>query len=170
MTGAPERLVIEVLRPDHDVSAFECGVPQLDEFLRRFALSSQRAESARTYVARRGLPVVGFYSLAAGGAEHAEVPERVRKGLARHPVPVVVLARLAVHRMEQGTGIGARLLRHALLQAAQIADMAGVRALLVHAKDDDARSFYERFDFDRSPTQPYRLYLVMKDLRRLIAS
>jgi GNAT superfamily N-acetyltransferase len=112
--------------------------------------------------------VVGYYALAAGSVEHEEVPARIRKGLARYPVPVILLARLAVDQQERGRGLGAALLKDALTRAARAADEIGARAILVHAKDDEARSFYEHFDFEPSPSDPLHLFLLMKDLRALV--
>jgi len=158
---------IEKLVPSHDVRGFDCGKPPLDAFLQRFALVNQSTGSAQTYVAARGGKVVGYYSLAVGAVELAAAPARVAKGLPRHPVPVMLLARLAVDRTEQGLGLGLgkALLKDALLRTAQAAGIAGIRALLVHAKDDEARAWYLSFDFEPSPTDPYHLFLLMKDLR-----
>lgn len=154
----------------HDVGAFDSGKEPLDRFLQRHALINQKADSARTYVVCRGeRRVVGHYSLAVGAVEHADAPGRVGRGLARHPIPVMLLARLAIARSEQGNGLGKALLKDALLRTAQAADIVGIRALLVHAKDDEARAWYERFDFERSPNDPYHLFLLMKDLRALLA-
>ena len=111
--------------------------------------------------------VIGYYSLAVGAAAHAEAPPRVAKGLARHPVPVMLLARLAVDRAARGLGVGALLLHDALRRTLQAADIAGIRAVIVHAKDDDAKRFYEHFDFDPSPTDAYHLFLLIKGLRKL---
>jgi GNAT superfamily N-acetyltransferase len=157
---------IEKLRPDHDTSRFDCGDEALDRFLKRFALVSQRADGTQTYVACRDGGVVAYYSLAVGGVEHDDAPERLGKGLARHPIPVMILARLAVTKAEKGKGIGKGLLKDALQRTAQAADIAGIRAIIVHAKDDDARAFYLRFDFDLSPTDPNHLFLLLKDVRR----
>ena len=111
--------------------------------------------------------MIGYYSLAVGAVAPTDAPTRVTKGLARHPVPVMLLARLAVDRTEKGRGLGAALLHDALARTLQAADIAGIRAMIVHAKDDAARRFYEHFDFDPSPTDPYHLYLLIKDLRKL---
>ena len=157
---------IEKLAPDHDLSVFDCGKPALDDWLKRFALASQAAEAVQSYVVCRGKIVVGYYALAAGSVVRETVPGRVARGLARHPVPVVVLARLAVDRHEHGRGIGSALLKDALLRIARAADVIGVRAVLVHAKDEDARAFYERFDFEASPVDPLQMSLLMKDLKR----
>ena len=105
---------VEILDETHEVDSFECGKQALDHFLKRFALSNQRADSARTYVVCRRSAVIAYYSLAAGAVEHAEAPDRVGKGLARHPVPVMLLARVAIDRTQQGRGIGKALIKDAL--------------------------------------------------------
>lgn len=160
---------VQKLDASHEVDAFDCGKEPLDRFLQRHALVNQKAGSAQTYVVCRGEQrVAGYYSLAVGAVEHADAPGRVGKGLARHPIPVMLLARLAIDRTEQGKGLGKALLKDALLRTAQAAEIAGIRALLVHAKDDEARAWYEQFDFEPSPTDPYHLFLLMKDLRALL--
>ncbi len=112
--------------------------------------------------------MAGFYSLAVGSVEPAVAPNRIKKGLARHQVPVMILARLAVDRSHQGAGLGAALLKDALLRTLQAADIAGIRTLLVHAKDKAACSWYEGWGFEPSPTDPYQLYLLLKDLKALL--
>ncbi len=155
----------EPLTREHDCLAFDCGSEPLNEYLRRFAWINQQAGAARTYVASRGRRVVGYYTLSFGSVEHERAAERVRKGLARHPIPVMLLARLAVDRTEQGSGIGRGLLKDALARTLQAADIAGLRAIIVHAKDASAREFYERFGFERSPLDEFHLMLLLKDLR-----
>lgn len=150
------------------VDAFDCGQPALNQFLQRFALVNQKANSAQTYVCCRGDAVVGFYSLAVGSVDPAAAPERVMKGLARHPVPVMILARLAVDSAHQRKNLGQALLKDALLRTAQAADIAGVRCLLVHAKDDAARQWYESWEFEPSPSDRHHLFLMLKDLIALI--
>lgn len=160
---------VEQLSANHDIERFDCGKEPLNRFLQRYALTNQAANAARTYVVcGDGNRVAGYYSLAVGAVEHGSAPERVIRGLARHPVPVMLLARLAVDRTVQGSGLGKALLRDALLRTAQAAGIAGIRALLVHAKDDEAKAWYERFDFAASPTDPYHLFLLMKDIRALL--
>lgn len=160
---------VQKLDASHEVDAFDCGKEPLDRFLQRHALVNQKASSAQTYVVCRGEQrVAGYYSLTVGAVEHADAPGRVGKGLARHPIPVMLLARLAIDRTEQGKGLGKALLKDALLRTAQAAEIAGIRALFVHAKDDEARAWYEQFDFEPSPTDPYHLFLLMKDLRALL--
>jgi GNAT superfamily N-acetyltransferase len=157
---------IEKLSVAHETSAFSCGKPALDSWLRRFALTNQASDSARTYVVCRGTRVVGYFSISAGSVERDEVPARIAKGLARHPVPVVLLARLAVDLGERGKGLGAALLKDALLRIAQGAEILGARAVLVHALDDEARRFCEHLGFDPSPLDPLQLFLLLKDLRK----
>ncbi len=149
----------------HDLSAFDCGAPALNDYLRKYALQNQQGHAARTYVACRGRRVVGYYTLAAGSVRPDDPPSRVVKGLAKHPVPVILLARLAVDRTEQGKGLGAGLLKDALSRASQAADVIGCRAVLVHAKDAAAKSFYQRFGFEPSTVAELHLYLLMKDIR-----
>lgn len=158
------------LRADDPVAAFDCGSEDLNGFLDRFAVQSQKSQSARTYVtvADSG-EVPGYYTLAFGSVEHGDAPERTKKGLAKHPVPVLVLARLAVARKFHGQGLGKNLLRDALLRTLQASDIAGLRAVVVHAKDDGARRFYERYRFEPFPGDPLKLALLLKDLRSVVA-
>ncbi len=153
------------LDASHDLGAFDCEVAALNNYLRKVALDNQRGQSARTYVAARGNCVVGYYTLAAASARREETPARVAKGLAAHPVPLILLARLAVDRGEKGKGLGTGLLKDALLRAVAAADIVGCRAVMVHAKDDAAKAFYQRFGFESSPTDPFRLLLLMKDIK-----
>ena len=156
---------VEKLSLDHDLSDFDCGQPSLDDWLRLYALMNQRADAAQTYLVTQARRVAGYYALAAGSVQPTEAPPRVAKGLARHPIPVVIVARLAVDRSFQGRGLGAVLLRDALIRAEAGAQIIGARALLVNAKDETARGFYERFDFEPSPIDPLQLFLPMKDIR-----
>ena len=161
-------LTIEKLTTGHVLADFDCGFSALNRFLQRHALQSQNANSAQTYVACRDGFVVGYYSLTVGSVGHAEAAERVKKAMPRYPIPVMILARLAVHKAFQGQGLGKGLLKDALVRTARAADIAGVRALLVHAKDDQARAFYERYNFEPSPTDSYHLFLLMKEIQRLV--
>lgn len=157
---------VEPLNRKHDVSAFDCGSqPSLNEWLKHFAWTNQRAETSRTYVVRRAGRVVGFYSIAAGSVRKEDSPARIAHGLANHPVPLVLITRLAVDRTEQGIGLGKALLKDALLRSAGAADIIGARAVLVHAIDDHAAAFYRRFGFEPSPMSDRHLMLLMKDLR-----
>lgn len=157
---------IEKLRRDHPVDSFTCGRDELDRFLIRYALGNQQANASQTYIGLHDQEVIGFYSLVVGEVAFGDAPERLTKGLARHPVPVMLLARLAVSTTWQGRKIGSGLLKDAMLRTLQAADIGGIRAFAVHAKDEPAKQFYEQFGFVASPTDPLHLYRLIKDLRR----
>lgn len=158
-------LRIEKLQRTHAVEEFTCGQPELDRFLIRHALQAQQAGSSQTYVGVNDKTVIGFYSLVVSEVKHADAPERVAKGMPRFPIPLLVLARLAVRSEWQGRRIGAGLLLDALGRTLQVADIAGMRALAVHAKDDSAASFYRHFGFVPSPTDSRHLFMLLKDIR-----
>jgi len=158
---------IEKLRRDHAVEDFDCGREPLNRYLARYAWQNQQADAAQTYVGLVGDAVVGYHTLTVGEVTHDEAPARLTKGLARYPVPIMLLARMAVDRRWQGQGVGKALLRDALERTLQAAHIAGIRAFAVHAKDEQARTFYERFDLVPSPTDPLHLFLLLKDIRRI---
>ena len=164
----PTRFSIEKLRSDHAVDGFDCGSEELNRFLIRYALTSQQASSSQTYIGLADMSIVGFYTLAVGQVSYEDSPQRLTKGLAHHPVPIMLLARLAVSNNWQKRGIGAGLLKDAMRRTIQAADIAGIRAFAVHAKDDAAQQFYAHFDFIPSPTDPYHLFLLLKDLHRIM--
>lgn len=168
-SGRPtDKPQIEKLTKAHNVDRFDSGTAALNDYLKRFALVNQSAGGAQTYVAALGKEVVGYYSLSTGSVQFEEAPERTRKGLARHPVPVVLLARLAVDLSWQGRRLSAALLLDALRRVTAAADIIGVRAVLAHAKDETARNFYEHFDFDPSPIEPLHMFLLIKEVARLL--
>ena len=158
-------LGIEKLQRSHAVDAFDCDREALNRFLIRYAFQNQQAGASQTYVALSGADVVGYYTLVVGQVEYDDAPERLKKGLARHPVPIMLLARLAVAASWQGQGLGSGLLKDAMLRTIQAADIAGIRAFAVHAKNDEAKAFYGHFDFLASPSDPYHLYRLLKDIR-----
>jgi GNAT superfamily N-acetyltransferase len=158
-------LRIEKLQRNHEVDAFTCCRPELDRFLIRHALRAQQMNSSQTYVGLCGQTVIGYYTIVAGEVRHADAPERVTKGMPRYPIPLLVLARLAVHSCWRGRGIGAGLLLDALGRTLQVADMVGIRALAVHAKDDTAARFYRHFWFMPSPTDSRHLFMLIKEIR-----
>jgi GNAT superfamily N-acetyltransferase len=166
--STPFRLITEKLTRGHDLNSFHCGKPSLDNWLHRFALINQRNDSARTYVLRGQGKLLGYYSLAAGAVRKEESPARIAKGLAAHPISVILLARLAVDQAHQGKGIGKLLLRDSLSRALLASEIIGARAILVHALDDQAASFYSSFGFVPSPLDPKQLMLLLKDLRRTL--
>lgn len=166
--GAKPEFVIDKLTREHDLSGFDCSNANLNDWLRKFAWTNQQADSAKTYVALEGNRVVGYYALTTGSVHKHESPQRIAKGLANHPIGVVLLARLAVDQAQQGKGLGKALLFDALSRIEEAADIVGVRAVLVHAIHEAARHFYLHFQFEESPVDPYRLLLLLKDLRRAI--
>ncbi len=159
------RYRIEPLQASHAVEGIDCGDTALNRFLIRFALGNQRARASRTYVALAGDDVVGFHTLVVGEVSLEQAPERIRKGLARHPIPPMVLARLAVAVKHQGQGLGVALLKDAIGRTLAAAEIAGIRTLAVHAKDERAQSFYAHFGFRPSPTDPLHLFVLLKDLQ-----
>ena len=170
MSGAAKpAFIIDKLSSEHDLSFFDCGNGNLNEWLKRFAWPKQQADSAKTYVAVDGNRVVGYYALTAGSVHKHESPQRIAKGLANHPIGVVLLARLAVDRTQQGKGTGKAVLFDALSRVAEAADVVGVRAVMVHAIDDGARRFYMHFGFEESPVDAFQLLLLLKDLRKAIS-
>lgn len=160
----------EPLEKRHLLDAFECGEPALDDWLKKYARAAQGSGSARVYVTTSdGKTVVGYYALAAAQVEPENATERVSKGEpGRRPIPVVLLARLAVDRNHQRAGVGRSLLQDAVLRSLQAADSIGVRAMLIHAKHNAARAWYEQYGFESSPTDPLHLLLLMKDLRAFV--
>ena len=150
------------------VESFDCGHVALNEFLQRFALVNQRSNSSQTYASCNAGQVAGFYSLAVGSVEPSHSAPRVIKGIPRHLVPVMILARLAIDQRYQRQGLGKALLKNALLRTVQAADIAGIRALLVHAKDEEARNWYRQWEFEESPTDAYHLFLLVKDIKALL--
>ena len=168
MASGPD-YVIEKLSTAHDLNQFDCGNAALTVWLKRFARTNVQNDSTRVYVAHKGdHAVIGYHALTAGSIERAEAPERVSRGLAAHPIGVIVLARLAVDVTQQGRGLGTTLLQDALRRSEQAADTVGIRAVLVHAIDDTAKSFYLRFGFSPTAIDNLRLVLLMKDLRALL--
>jgi GNAT superfamily N-acetyltransferase len=159
------RVRLERLDARHDVSTFECGNEELDNWLRRHALAAQQMDSARTFLLVRNDRVVGYISLTVGSVLRADAPARLVRGLPAYPIGMVLLARLAVDRSEQGKGLGALLLAEALRKAVAAGEAAAARLVVVDAIDDAAVRFYERFGFIAAPEHPHRLYRRIKDVR-----
>ena len=167
MSGEEEISTPERLTPDHDLSSFDSGTPVLDDWLRRRALLNQESGASRIYVIRARKRVVGYYALAAGAVAQVEATGRTRRNMP-DPIPVMVLGRLAVDESYQGHGLGRALLRDAVLRTVQAADIAGIRAILVHAISEDARRFYERCGFRPSPADPMTLMITLQDARQAL--
>jgi predicted N-acetyltransferase YhbS len=158
----------EPLRGKHSLDGFASGEESLDVWLLRRGRHAEAAGSARTFVTTDGERVVGYYTLAIGLVAPSDATQRLLKGQpSERPVPVLVLARLAVDRQHQGRGIGRSLLQDALLRCNVVAESVGVRAVVAHAHPN-ATVFYDQFGFERSPTDPLHRILLMKDLRRYL--
>lgn len=146
---------------EHRLDDFACGEPTLDEWLRRRALLNQTTGASRTFVVTdTSAQVLAYYALAAGAVSHQESPGGIRRNMP-DPLPVMVLARLAVDQRLQGQQVGGALLKDALQRALTVAQNIGVRALLVHALNDRAREFYTHYGFVTSPANPMTLMLPL---------
>ncbi len=160
----------EPLGQDHVVEGFDCGRASLNVWLARYARQAVAAGSARTYVVvdEQQERVVGYHALTAGQIEREGASARVIKGMPQYPVPVVLLARLAVDLSVAGRGLGAWLLRDAMLRTLAASETIGVRAMLVHAIDENARGFYLGHGFEPSPSDPLHLMILIKDVRMAV--
>lgn len=158
----------EPLRIQHRLDGFDCGKLALNDWLLRNALQAQGSGSAKTFVVADDDRVAGYFSLTGGQIDTLGAPERIRKGMGQSPLPVVVLARLAVSKQDQGRGIGFGLLQDAIRRTMLIAEQAGIRAMVTHPIDEDAAQFYTRFGFIASPLREQQLLLLLKDARRWV--
>ena len=157
----------EPLAEQHRLEGFDCGKPALNDWLMRHARQAQGSGSARTFVvAEDDGRMAGYFSLTVGQVDTLGAPERIRKGMGQYPVPVVILARLAVSLQDHGRGIDFGLLQDAIRRTMLIAEQAGIRAMLTHPIDEDAAKFYTRFGFIASPLREQQLLLLLKDARR----
>ena len=159
----------EPLAAQHRLEGFDCGKPALNDWLLRHARQAQGSGSAKTFVvADEDDRVAGYFSLTVGQVDTLQAPERIRKGMGQYPVPVVILARLAVSREHQGRGIGVGMLQDAIRRTLVVAEQAGVRALLTHPIDEDATRFSTRFGFIASPLREQQLLLLLKDAKKVV--
>jgi predicted N-acetyltransferase YhbS len=157
----------EPLSSDHELDAFESGIASLDEWVKRRARRNEVDGASRTFVVCTDRRVVGYYCLAAGSVLHATATSKVRRNMP-DPVPILLLGRLAVDRGWQGKGLGADLLADAVLRSVGAAKSVGVRAILVHAISDDARTFYEKHGFRPSPVDPMTLMVTIEEAQRML--
>ena len=157
------------LTSEHDVSVFDCAVPELNYWLKRRALQNQSTRASRTFVVIEDLRVVGYYALATGAAAHAVATGRVRRNMPE-PIPVMVLVRLAVDRAHQRTGLGSALLRDALLRTLAIAEGVGIRAILLHAISAEAKRFYTHHGFAESRVDPMTMMITLADVEKAMGS
>jgi len=157
---------VEKLNSNHQLKTFKSGKHPLDLFLKRHTLKNQQADSSQTYVVHRDGSVVGYYSLTVGSVDRQDCPPDITAEMPPdYPIPVILLARLAIDRKEQGRGLGSSLLKDAFYRIASAAEIVGARALLVHAIDPEARAFCEHFNFDEFPAGTLHLMLSLKEIR-----
>lgn len=159
--------VPEPLGTEHDTSVFFCGEASLDDWLRQRAMKNEISGATRTYVVSSDYQVVGYYSLAVGSIEHKFAPGHIKRNMPQ-PVPAIILARLAVDRRYMGQNIGTVMLQDALLRTLQAADIAGIKALLVHALHERAADFYRKRGFTASPFDPLVLLLALDRIKARI--
>lgn len=169
VTGIREMtIVIERFAGKHDRSAFDCGKPSLNDFLARYVSQYEKRNLARTYVLVNNgeVKVLGYYTLASSAIEFDTLPADQTKKLPEHPIPAILLARLAVDQSLCGQGMGARLLRDCFVRCLSLADQIGIHSLTVDAIDDDAAKFYEHFGFTQFPGQPDKLFIPLALIRQ----
>ena len=152
----------EPITTAHNVESFACGVPVLDEWLKRRALKNESSGASRTFVVCSDGQVIGYYALATGSVGHRDTPGKVRRNMP-DPIPVIVLGRLAIDERWQHAGLGRSLLRDAVLRTLSVSQQAGVKALLVHTLSEDAKQFYLRNGFLESPLDPMTLIISLQD-------
>lgn len=155
-----------LLAEDQVLAGFDCGNDQLNAWLVDHALASQRADLARTYLALADDAVAGYVSLTTGSIRREDAPKRYARGMPRHPLPTILIARLAVDRGHQRRGLGSRLLAQALRHAVAASDAAAARLVVVDAIDEQAAAFYRRRGFVDVPENPLRLFRKVADVRR----
>lgn len=158
----------ESLGAEHRLESFDCDKSALNDWLLRHARQAQDSGSAKTFVVADDQRVAGYFSLTVGQVDTLDAPERIRNGMGQYPIPVVILARLAVSKPDQGHGIGIGLLQDVIRRTLLIAEQAGIRAVLTHPIDEDAARFYRRFGFIASPLREQQLLLLLKDARRWV--
>lgn len=166
VSGAPS--LPELLADRHDIGDFSSGEASLDDWLKRRARANQVSGASRTYVVCQEERVIGYYALASGIVTTESAPGRFRRNMP-NPIPVAVLARLAVDRACQGRGIGRALFRDAALRVAHAADAIGIRGIVVHAISEEAKNFYLALGFDPSPREPMTLMVTLSDLRAALS-
>jgi GNAT superfamily N-acetyltransferase len=154
----------EPLTDDHQTDGFDSGEAVLDDWLKRRAQANQASGASRTYVVCEGKRVAGYYALASGAIAQAGVPGKFRRNMP-DPIPVVVLARLAVDRNHQGRGLGRAMFRDAAQRVVQASDTIGIRGIVVHAISQEARRFYVALGFDPCPAEAMTLVVTLRDLR-----
>lgn len=160
----------ELLDHSFDVRAFDCGNAALNAYLTQYATQNIKKDAAKTFISCLSGTnrVVGYYTLVSGSVNPEESPTKVKKGLAKHPIPIVIIAKLAIDKKHQGKGLGKHLLKNALLRILQASEHIGIRAVHVYAKDETAMMFYKRYGFIESPVDEFSMFLLVKEFRALL--
>ena len=156
----------EQLSAEHKIDGFDCGKLALNDWLLRHTRQAQGRGPAKTFAVAEDAQVAGYFSLTVGHVDINDAPDRIRKGMGQHPIPVVVLARLAVSKLYQGRGIGSSMLQDAIRRTMRVAEHAGISVMLTHPIDQYAASFFTRFGFIPSPLREQQFLLLLKDARR----
>ena len=167
MSIEPKIRAPEHLKDHHDRSGFDCGVPELNDWLKLLAQKNEGRGSSRTYVICVENRVIGYYALATGAVSRSAATGKVRRQMPE-PIPVMIIGRLAVDSRNQGLGLGYGLLRDALLRTLQIAEQTGIRAVLLHAMTGDAKRFYQRAGFQESPVDPMTMMITITDVEKAL--
>jgi GNAT superfamily N-acetyltransferase len=153
-----------------DRNAFDCEVEPLNDYLKKYALQNQKKDAAWTYVlTNEENQIIGYYTLVFGAVSVEEITPEIAAGLGKYPIPIILLARLAIDKNQKGKGFGKLSMKDALLRAVRASEIAGLRAFLVHAKDESAKKFYEKLGFKPSPHNEFYLFLKMSDIRASFA-
>jgi len=169
MNSGPHVAAPQHLAAHHDSTAFDCGEPELNEWLRRQALKNEASGASRTYVICVEDHVVGYYALATGAVDRAAATGKVRRQMPE-PIPVMIIGRLAVDVRHQGRGLGYGLLRDALLRTLQVSEQAGIRAVLLHAMTAEAKKFYQRAGFQESPLDAMAMMITIADIEKALTT
>lgn len=158
------------LRKSDDRKSFDCGVDPLNVYLSQYALQNQKKDAARTYVVVNGDgKIAGYYTLVYGSMTVGETPQEISSGHGKYPVPIILIARLAVSIDERGNGLGRSLVRDSLVRTVSAADIAGLSAVVVDAKDADAKAFYEKMGFIPEPEDEFQVFRKMSDVRSVLS-
>jgi GNAT superfamily N-acetyltransferase len=156
---------LSLLNKEHKADPFDCGAHALNVFLKKHALQSQNSNISRTYVLTEKERIIGYYSLVYGSVSPQDVSERMSRGAGNYHLPIILIARFAIDQNFHRKGFGKALLKDAFKRCLQASKIAGLRAVVVNAKDERAKTFYEKFGFEASPFDEFHLFLLMKDLK-----
>jgi len=153
----------EKINKKHHIKSFDCGKQELNNYLVKYAHQNQSKNISNTFVVTKNDLVVGYYTLTFGAVLKDDLP--VKNNLPNYPIPVIILARLAVDKSEQGKGLGKALLKNAVLKTIQASEIAGIKAIMVKAKDKEAKVFYQKYDFIESPIDEMILFLPIEVIK-----